>query len=262
MIYLTFIVKIFKMFKFIFSIISIILFIQIINSKNITWTGNNNIYWDNSLNWDPQQIPTYNDNVFIPINSSVPPYSDKIIYANKLNIQLMLDLYGTTAYIHYLENNGLLNLYRSAMIIDNPTDLNGQIKLAESMIYVPLLTLSNKYSVISGTGDIRGMVYNEKGTIRIESGHILTFLEYKQSINGSLLYYLGNNLIIANYAELKGNIYVSLYDLYKDRQIIFKSLDIAMQNVSLNILNNNSSGNLTIEYIDNSALLVVYLQRE
>lgn len=247
------------MLKFTFIII---LFIQIINSKNILWTGNNDIYWDNPLNWDPCQIPAYNDNVLIPINSTIPPYSDKPIHVNNLDIHLMLDLYETTACIQNLTNSGFLNLYHSNITIMNPSNLIGQIKLTESIISVPLLTLSNKYSAISGAGIFNGSVYNEKGTIRIESEHILTFLQYEQNIDGSLLYYIGNSSIITNYAKLEGNIYVYFYNLYEDNQIIFKSQHLTLQDIKLSVLNSLDSlnlGNLTVEYTDNSTLLIVHL---
>ena len=247
------------MLKYLFLIIYII---NLCIGVNIIWTGNMDCYWNNTLNWVPNQIPTSNDNVNIPMNASIPPYSHTPIYANNLRNDLMLDLFGTEGQVRSLQNNGELNLYRTTFTVLQPINLIGQIKVIESSLTVPSITLTNKYACITGTGSIASSVYNEKGTIKLKSEHVLTFLNYTQGIEGALEYYLGLNVILSNYADISGKIYAYLYGLNNnDTQVIFKSQKLSLNNVKLVPLNNHTSGNLTLIQNNSKQDLVIYLKK-
>jgi hypothetical protein len=177
------------------------LFLIFNNAITIIWTGDNDTYWHNPKNWNPMQIPTSDDDVLITLNSSIPPYADQPLFVRYLKNDFLLDIYGTTAKMESLDNSGSLNIYNSQVVILNPFDLTGRIKIIESTVTVPFVTLL-KNGFITGDGTFNTLLYNQLGNVKIEPDHVLTFQGYYQDVGGSLNFMLGNNNIITNYCDL------------------------------------------------------------
>lgn len=226
-------------------LIVIILILTNISAENLKWTGKNDSYWHNPVNWQPQKVPTSDDNVYIDMSAPVPPYINKTANAKIVVNDYMMDIYGSFVNFEELINNGQVCLYKSQCNVKNSMNMTGQIRLIESGFTVPLLILSHNYSQITGTGAFNTTVINQKGTIILKSAHILTFKTFIQNDEGNIVFYLGDNLILTNSATLKGNLYF-YYPFSNYSQLILHTVNLTLDSPKLIFQNSNIAGNLTI----------------
>ena len=231
--------------------IFLFLFFLLVSSKNITWTGTHDCYWHNPHNWQPPQIPSSSDNIYIGWNATYAPYANKPIYGKLLINTFLLDIYETTAIFSEIENRGDFNVYASTLQTQSINN-TGRFKIIETLIMVN--TFYNLYQV-SGQGEIKGRLLNYH-TLRLEPNHSLKITNLIQSKKANTVIYLGNNTIVADELKLQGSLYVYSFGLKHVKQEIYKfrAGDI---DVTLVPLNHNTMGNLEI---DKNKIFVVLMK--
>lgn len=237
-----------------------ILIISSILCETVTWYGNKDTYWYNINNWNPKLIPTINDDVIISYNASIPPYSDKTIFVNKLYNYLIIDLYKTIANINTLVNYGQINLYNSTLNIKNCMYITGHIDIVESTVNCPLIKMNNG-SLIHGSGIIHGIVNNILGQLIIYQNSNLYINKYVQLNNATLSYSLNNNTLITDSLYLTGVLKVYQPGLINNitTTIIKSYYDMIVENISIVVCNQETKGKLIVN--NTSRTIEIFLKK-
>lgn len=198
------------MYKFLLLLYFLIL---IKNNEIITWNCNNHFSsWNNKDSWSPREIPSKNDIVIIPSNSSCVPIIDKIVNIHSIYIN---NIYGiliqnTTFKSIYLYNNGTINSNNAEITIDNVFMNENSSILANGIINTKKLLIDDSSSFIQlfKNTKLNTILVNTAGNILIENECIINQIE-----NNSTLYL---KLPDAKISSLSFNMYGKLLIDYSD----------------------------------------------
>ncbi len=113
-------------------------FISLAGENSIVWTGNNSSTWGSPFNWDPQQVPTINENVTLPVGRPSYPIIKSGEVANCKNLTI-----ATGANLRM--NAGILNVHGKVTAPDASVfDLRGGgMHLFHGSIFPPNMEFKN-----------------------------------------------------------------------------------------------------------------------
>ena len=189
-------------------------------ATNFTWIGSNNV-WNNILNWDPNGIPSFIDNVLIPFNSKYSPI-----------------LTGNEEFL-YLENYFAVNIINSNFIIHDVYNL-GNIIIYNSTGYMRCL---NNGSLVLDQVVIKGNITNlgvlqGKGVLNNVISYGIVVPDYLNFNNfysfGNINYFINFGYIYGNFIDMRGFIDIMsvqnllagaqnfIFNASSNRQLVFK----------------------------------------